>query len=288
MKNCNSQALPRATAGTNRLLLLPWGQVSWQSIQLRTGGAWVTSNAWKLAFCSDFCGHQPEYLLGALLFQAVTEANRPGRERSQNNISATLQDQTWESTLYFSVPLIDNDNTPLFMGGCHRSYLSGWWTEKCEIILWNSSVKHKGKKDALLVNTGFAPGRIEGSGQTRRGEKSVVKRPACTCKLTAGSVLNVMLQALEWRRLPGWFKSISKPAAITCSTHLSWEDIPVTEPGRLFQSVDLPQTASNFPHSPTLPLLANTLLLTPFSSDPFSYPIDTYRTLATCQTLGHR
>lgn len=96
------------------------------------------------------------------------------------------------STLYFSVPLIDNDNTALFMGGCHRSCLSVWGTEKCEIILWNSSVKHKGMKDALLVNTGFAPGRIEGSGQTRRGENSVVKRPACTCKLTAGSVWNVM------------------------------------------------------------------------------------------------
>lgn len=96
------------------------------------------------------------------------------------------------------------------------------------------------------------------------------------------------MQALEWRTLPGWFKSISNQVAITCSTHLSWEDTPVPGPGRLFQSVGLPQTASSFPHSPTLPLLADTLLLTPFNSDPFNYSIDTYRTLATFQTRVHR
>lgn len=104
--------------------------------------------------------------------------------------------------------------------------------------------------DTVVVKTALALGRKAGSRQIRRVENTVCWRDQnkCTCKWTAGS--------LEARKLLGWLKSSSNQAVITCSVHLSWGDIPGTETGHLFQSLDLLQTMPNLPNFPTLPCLA--------------------------------
>jgi hypothetical protein len=193
--------------------------------------AWITSNAWKLTFHSDFCGHKSEYLPGALLFQAVTEANRAGRERSLNSISAILQNQTWKrgekQHRMFSLPLIDNDNKSLFMGGQHKSCLSEWWNKGCKIILWSSSViQLQGgcycyALSLVMVIAGLASGRKAVSKQKGRGNKqankqkpSVLERPECLCNRRECSVLSVIYIKHGIR---GWSKSNSNQGMKTCS-----------------------------------------------------------------------
>lgn len=146
-----------------------WWQTGWFCCQgVRSPGracnSMFTSNAWKLAFCSHFCGHQPEYLPGALLFQAVTEASRAGKKRRLNSISATLQNQTWKrgekQHTSFSVPLITTSKHYLWVSATKVAFLDGGIRNVKSF--YEVQVLYKGKMDASVVNTGLASGGIGG------------------------------------------------------------------------------------------------------------------------------
>lgn len=258
VKTCSSQALFWAT-GDGEGCLLPGGRYSGRTHNSGESAAWFTSNAWKWASSSDVCGQQPDTCLEPCCIRRFLRPVELGEKGDRQHLSYPAQSNRREvqTAHHGFLPLIDSDN---FMGGCHKSCLSGWckgrWTHFMQSAVWFSL-------NWLLAEKHGLSKQEEERNQCVGAMRMHMWADISFClECKHGISVEEVTSIIQIQFKPG-YNNFQHPSLLGRDTYLR---------NRMLVSVYWLPLVSNLPNFPTLPLLLNHPSLIPFNLDLFNHP----------------